>query len=840
MRNLKRVLGLVMAVAMLMSLMTFGAGATFADQNKIKNDTAVNMNVALGIINGKEDNKFDPEGNVTRAEMAKMICVALNGGKEPTLGTKINPSFNDIKGHWAEAYIEYCSAMGIVAGMGDGSFNPNGNVTATQAAKMMLVALGYDADTEGFNGTTWAVKINVVASQNDLYKDLAIDPNASLIRDDAAQLIWNGLNAKMVKYVYSLTSVDGVLQNIKIAEEYSDNRTMLSNKYNQKDFEGTLTNFSYNSTKEEWTYTVDGTTTETFTTDVDFTALYGQNVKVVYKVDSNNNVDSVFGIYAEDSAVLFSGIVNDLTIKTDGLKIDGTTYDLDSNATASTNVYNFAYNTLFAPAAVVNTADELGVDLSGTGGTDYSYQLPYTFEAIDTDGDGDVNFVMVYPFTVEKVSYVGSKNINTNGVGSPYTIEDCDVFKNIAKDDYTKVTAAGNTATNTTVLAEVDDMVAGEVNSRTGSKYFVDGIKYYLTGSVTMSVGDTVKDAAVVNGFIFDADTSGTTDVDDYAVIISAAAASGVTSDQVKLMFADGTKKVVDADKDYSLTVGKLVTYDINSDDEYELTEVTYVATGSGYDKASNTGNITGTSTSNEVKYINDWNVDKDAVIFVYNSNDSSYEVISGSTLMDTDKTNLSLNGAFANDNADSGYNTVELAFINTTADLKTADSYYGYALADFSVVKNSDDKNVYQYTLFDGTSQVKVMAKSTISTAVYEGDVVEYTLNSDGEIDTITAYSTDAASPSAKVAAITAYDGTYIQLNNATTRYEIDKDDTVIIYVDNDNIEGAEDGSIQLATKAPGATAYGNYYANAIVLFTGTDVDLIIVDNNNDILNAQ
>ena len=157
MRNLKKVLSLVLCMAMMLSVMVVGAGAAFKDQEKIVNDEAVDMCVALNIINGYTDGSYKPEGTITRAEACKMICVALNGGKEPVLGTNATATFTDIKGHWAEGYIEYCVAEGIVAGIGGGKFNPNGNVTGSQFAKMLLIALGYRADHEKFVGNAWEV-----------------------------------------------------------------------------------------------------------------------------------------------------------------------------------------------------------------------------------------------------------------------------------------------------------------------------------------------------------------------------------------------------------------------------------------------------------------------------------------------------------------------------------------------------------------------------------------------------------------------------------------------------------------------------------------------------------
>ena len=96
MRNLKRTLSLALASVMLVGMMSVGASAVnasdFTDADEIVNKDAVSTMTALGIINGKEDGSyFDPTGNVTRAEMAKMLCVAINGGVDPVLGVKDTP-----------------------------------------------------------------------------------------------------------------------------------------------------------------------------------------------------------------------------------------------------------------------------------------------------------------------------------------------------------------------------------------------------------------------------------------------------------------------------------------------------------------------------------------------------------------------------------------------------------------------------------------------------------------------------------------------------------------------------------------------------------------------------
>ena len=155
MRNLKKVLSLVLCVAVMLSVMVMGAGAAFSDQDKIENTEAVDACIALNIIGGYEDGSYHPERNIKRSEITKMICVALNGGKEPNVSTNTTPTFSDVRGTsaaWAEGYIESCVAQGIISGVGGGRFSPNGNVTGTQLAKMLLVSLGYNANTEGLCG----------------------------------------------------------------------------------------------------------------------------------------------------------------------------------------------------------------------------------------------------------------------------------------------------------------------------------------------------------------------------------------------------------------------------------------------------------------------------------------------------------------------------------------------------------------------------------------------------------------------------------------------------------------------------------------------------------------
>ena len=152
MRNLKKILSLALALVMVMSLLTVAGAREFNDAADIEHTEAVEVMSSLGVINGMGNNTFNPKGNVTRGEMAKMITYISLGNVEPTafLGTTTN--LTDINGHWAEAYIKYCYSQGIISGRGNGIFAPNANVTATEAARMLLVAIGYNADVQVYTG----------------------------------------------------------------------------------------------------------------------------------------------------------------------------------------------------------------------------------------------------------------------------------------------------------------------------------------------------------------------------------------------------------------------------------------------------------------------------------------------------------------------------------------------------------------------------------------------------------------------------------------------------------------------------------------------------------------
>ena len=222
MRNLKRALSLVLAAAMLIGMMVVSASAVsyndFSDRGEIVNKDAVSMLTTLEIIEGKPDGSYAPGENVDRAQMAKMISVMLSNNQNcDDLYMNVNSGLTDISANWAKGYINYCYTLGVIAGRGNGTFDPSANVTAVEAAKMLLTALGYEAEIEGLVGDDWALNTAALAHELGIFRNFDKDVSAPLNRDDAALLIYNAMDVEMIEQYQN-----------GYALSYADHRTILS------------------------------------------------------------------------------------------------------------------------------------------------------------------------------------------------------------------------------------------------------------------------------------------------------------------------------------------------------------------------------------------------------------------------------------------------------------------------------------------------------------------------------------------------------------------------------------------------------------------------------------
>ena len=187
----KRLLSALLLLALLLSLTVpvSAVDLNYKDKDEITYKEAVAVLSREGIINGFEDGTFRPKETLTRSQACTILTKILGGWPDGAA------DFIDVRPNaWYAGYVAYCSYNEIVAGYGDGTFNPDGKLTGTAWSKMLLTALGYDAVESGMQGSGWATNVASLASVEQLYNGIAnFDPSQPVTRDEACQIAYNAM-----------------------------------------------------------------------------------------------------------------------------------------------------------------------------------------------------------------------------------------------------------------------------------------------------------------------------------------------------------------------------------------------------------------------------------------------------------------------------------------------------------------------------------------------------------------------------------------------------------------------------------------------------------------------
>ena len=198
MRNLKRALSLLLSSTMVLGMLVMGGSAAGYKDVDASNDhqEAIEVLQAVGVMSGVDnEGNFDPDGSVTRNQMAVIMAHLLNLDYDYYRGT--NP-FTDVP-EWAAPYVAACAAEGVIAGIGNNQFGGEMKVTAAQASLMIMKALGYFQNAEDF-GTDWQVATIRQASYINLFDKIDSNAESALTRGQVAQLVLNGLQSDMVYF----------------------------------------------------------------------------------------------------------------------------------------------------------------------------------------------------------------------------------------------------------------------------------------------------------------------------------------------------------------------------------------------------------------------------------------------------------------------------------------------------------------------------------------------------------------------------------------------------------------------------------------------------------------
>ena len=810
MRNLKRVLSLALASVMVVSMMVIGAGAAnfddFSDKDEIVNKEAVSVLVELGVLAGKDDGSYDPTGIITRGEMAKIICVVLNKGQDPNLGSVTSNTYTDTVGHWAAPYIEYCTNLNIVAGKGDGTFAPNDTVTASEASKMLLVALGYNAQFESMVGSNWAVATNVLANRNGLYDGLTLDVSAGLTRDNAAQMMYNALDAKVVEYEYAVIPSGDSISSIATAKYREGEPTMLEYVFDAVKVTGIVLGNEYGSVnntdpqKEGQTYVrvTNGdeqsklsTGKYNFTTELD---LLGKKVNF-YAIPGTSSVPT-------QAKVLGSAIVNaentvvTLTSGSSSKTITKRLSDEDMKVDEDTTTYVTNYTNVGA-GLIGNENNVNGVEIV----------------AIDNNDDGVAEYVLQNFEVFGKVTSYSTRDdgtitISASNVAANYGFYDADVetytkksvkmddsadvigFDDVAKDDYVFAQEIGGK-----LYVRVAEPVELEPSSTQGNDFKADGETYKKAGTVVEvdEKGETTLAAAVEIGEAANVymDAYGyvvyITDVDttlDYLYVTKSTGADGVDDARAKVVFADGSESTI--------TVTKLNDEDVpeKAEDAIPAGIYSYTVSGSNYRLTDAEGpkDLTAGIEKGKASLGNGTYADSNTVFVVKNG--SSWDVYTG--IANVPDLEAPKKGTFAAKAVCEDDAYAEIVFVTDSdrSDASALDNSIYVLNEKPTITKDENGDNVYTYTVIYKGEKVEMKAdgKLTLYTDDDNDGTGLYLNTSVTGNDVLTAAGTFVAPSKATKA-----EAGIITLENAMT---VGEDESIKTFtVNNDTVFLAVDG---------------------------------------------
>ena len=574
---MKKFLSLVLALVMTMSLVTVSAGAKdFTDSTKIQYTEAVDVMSAVKVIDGYTDGSFNPTATLTRGAAAKIICNLILGPTTASALVADAAPYKDVPtNHTFAGYIAYCQKTGIISGYADGTFKPANSLTGYAFMKMLLGALGYKADQEGYTGANWSINVAKRALNIGLADDLVGDFNGvkAVNREEACLYAFNTLKATMVEYDKNSTVIVG---NITIKEQ-SDAKEMA------------------NTGKTDGNIDKDG--------KMQFAEKYFTDLKKNDSTDDFMRPATQWKIKAEEV-----GKYTDTADLTYTKKVEsGDIYkDLDLGDTISAKNVTVYVNGEEATAAEVaikkGSEDAIG-DKTGSKGNGVLTEVFY-----DKDADsviitqvvtyvGEINKTV--KATAKKDAYVvltpetsanGNVTVPMAQDKSRYSKLEYETDEKFEDDTYVLYTYSFKADEVKSVVAaeKVEGYVSKTINKATNEDenkgMTIAGTDYKMSKA---TAGEALGNVSVKNDYTVYLDQYGyiiyveeIKEIGNYALVLATASKGSFIGDKAQLLLTDGTVKFVNTDENYNSGKNKIdsntiVTFRENSDGTYTLKKVT-------------------------------------------------------------------------------------------------------------------------------------------------------------------------------------------------------------------------------------------------------------------------
>ena len=202
----KRVFSALLALVLTLSAVVLPASAAGSFSDVSDKKTAQNVEVLrlLGVVEGNGIGQFNPYAQLTRAEFCKMLVTLM--GSSDVLRYKTVTIFPDVRAsHWAARYVNYAvRGEKLLAGLPDGTFQPDRAISYGEAVTILMRLLRTDADAA--SGGIWPEGYIDLAKASGVSAGVELAGGAAISRAQAAQLFVNVLGAKATS---SSTDKDG-------------------------------------------------------------------------------------------------------------------------------------------------------------------------------------------------------------------------------------------------------------------------------------------------------------------------------------------------------------------------------------------------------------------------------------------------------------------------------------------------------------------------------------------------------------------------------------------------------------------------------------------------------
>ena len=570
---MKKFLSLVLALVMTMSLVTVSAGAKdFTDSTKIQYTEAVDVMSAVKVIDGYADGSFNPSATLTRGAAAKIICNLILGPTTASALVADAAPYKDVPtNHTFAGYIAYCQKEGIISGYADGTFKPANSLTGYAFMKMLLGALGYKAENEGYTGANWSINVAKRALNIGLDDDLVGSFNGvkAVNREEACLYAFNTLKATMVEYDKNSTVTVG---NITIKEQSDakdmantgktdgnidkDGKMQFAEKY-FTDLKGVDTSDEFSRPATMWKVKSEEVGTYADTADASYT-------KKVEIGDIYKDLGLGKSISAKKVTVYVDGVENASQPARDITKGD------DKNKYGDNGVLTEVFYNDDNDSVIIT---EVNTYIGSINKTVKATDKKDAYVVVTAEGPVVANFK------------------NEFETDDKFEVDDYVLYTYSLKEKEIESVAAATKVEGTVTVAENSD-----TNNNDKKALTIDGTRYKASAQIG---GQNLSDVSVKQDYTIYVDAYGymiyveeVEEIGDYALILNIKGGSDwYLGNRVELLFTDGTTKIVTTDKDYNakkdMVPTQIVTYKVNDNGEYTLKALPTTKTTSSVNDAT-------------------------------------------------------------------------------------------------------------------------------------------------------------------------------------------------------------------------------------------------------------